>query len=259
MRFYDVSDTSGLPEDSDDSVLSTDVFSLAVPMDKGPVMKEDCAFIRIQKATLVKPPEGEEEEPTSVIVTKVHMADDTATAWSELASAEFDYHAAFVLEGVKNAPAPAAEAAPAEEAAEGEEGGEAPPPVANPPAKAKAFRELWAFETGEEGATTFSSVRCLNLLASGEERVWGEPQAVEGDTPAPRKGMSLLPFRDNQHKAYLFGGCDASEHGNADGSEDTVFGYYNDTWVFDTEVRDADPIETSMESTNHHSEPHSEP
>jgi len=196
MRFYDAGDASGLPEGD---VLSTSTFPLAVPMDKGPVEKEETAFIRIQKSTLVKPPEGEEEEPTSVIVTKVHAADDQGAVWAELTSAEFDYHSAFVLEGVKNQPPPEAPP-PVEEPADGEEVEEAPPPVANPPAKAKPFRELWAFETGEEGVMSFSSVRVLNLLASAEDRVWSDPKAIDGDAPAARSGQSLLPFRDNQHK-----------------------------------------------------------
>jgi len=42
-----------------------------------------------------------------VVVTKVYRASEDALEWSELASAEFEYHAAFLLEGVKVSPAPA--------------------------------------------------------------------------------------------------------------------------------------------------------
>ena len=89
---------------------------------------DDLAFVRIQKATMVKPPaEGEEatvwppspsharlrligvlqQEPQTVIMTKVYRSSEDALEWSELASAEFDYHSAFLLEGVKQAPVPA--------------------------------------------------------------------------------------------------------------------------------------------------------
>jgi len=230
MRFYDESEVT--QERVSENCVDVTLFVVEEP-------KDPKAFVRISQEPIQKPPEEGEEEGKQVSLTKVHFGDVDGTTWTEVCVEELEYHTLCLFEGA--VPDPEA-AAPEEDASLAV--------YLQDEKEVKYYREIWAFlptvdEAGGK-SSTFTTARVLDLKS--DTITWSEPRSFEGDAPAPRTGHSMVPFRDGRVKAYLFGGADCTAHGKEDGAENSIWGYYNDTWVLDTAALSWSKCEFDAES-----------